>query len=73
MKLLVMPEVAAILRVRKGRAYELAAGGAFPVVRLGRQVRVDEQALRAFVEAGGTALAKAQAELGASGRVEGRR
>lgn len=37
--LLTAAEVAAILRVRRSRVYDLARHGQLPVVRLGRQVR----------------------------------
>ena len=44
-----MPEVATILGVSVGRAYELARRGAIPSVRLGRQVRVDRIALEKWL------------------------
>ena len=50
-------EVASILDVSEGRAWELARNGTIPCVRLGRQVRVDPTALGAWIEAGGKALA----------------
>lgn len=56
MNLLLMDEVADTLRVPKRRAYELARLGLLPVVRVGRQVRVAEPALDAWIEAGGQAL-----------------
>ena len=40
-QLLTMDEVAVILGVSRGRAYELGRHGILPVVRLGRQVRVE--------------------------------
>lgn len=54
--LLRIPQVAKILKVSEWRAYELARQGRLPVVRLGRQVRVNEAALTAWIEAGGSAL-----------------
>ena len=56
MKLLLASEAAALLRVTENRIYELAKRGAIPVVRLGRQLRLDEAALLAWIEAGGTPL-----------------
>jgi excisionase family DNA binding protein len=56
MKLLLASEAAALLRVTENRIYELAKRGAIPVVRLGRQLRFDEAALLAWIEAGGTPL-----------------
>lgn len=55
-KLLTMGEVAAVLNITVPRAYELARLGILPVVKLGRQVRVDELKLAAWIEAGGAAL-----------------
>ena len=45
MKLLRIPEVAKILDVSVERAYQLARTEAIPVVRLGRQLRVDAEQL----------------------------
>ncbi len=57
MKLLKVPETAAILRVTTQRAYEMLRGGTVPgVVRLGRQVRVDARKLEAWIAAGGQPL-----------------
>lgn len=55
-RLLSMAEVATILNVRVGRAYELARAGVLPTVKLGRQVRVDETRLLAWIHAGGAGL-----------------
>ena len=52
-KLLRIEDVAEILDVSMGRAYELARAGLFPVVRLGRQVRVDPRSLDEFLRGGG--------------------
>jgi excisionase family DNA binding protein len=53
--LLTIPEVAAVFRVPRARAYELARLGTIPgVIRLGKQIRIDEGKLRAFLDAGGT-------------------
>ena len=55
LNLLTIPEVAAMFRVPRARAYELAREGAFPgVIRLGKQIRVDEGKLKAFLDSGGT-------------------
>lgn len=51
----VWPELGSILRVPRTRAYELAATGAIPgVVRIGqRQLRVNRDVLRRWLEGGG--------------------
>ncbi len=56
MRLLLVPEVAEILRISRSRAYELVRQGVIPSTRLGRQIRVEETALREFVKTGGQAL-----------------
>jgi len=56
MRLLIVPEVAEMLRISEPRAYELVRQGLIPHTRLGRQIRVEEGALREFVKAGGQAL-----------------
>ena len=53
MELMTMPEVAQVLRVPVSRAYELARNNIIPCVRLGRQVRVDRDALREWARGGG--------------------
>ena len=53
-RLLTIDEVAEILSVSSARAYQLARSGTIPVVRLGRQVRVDSEKLRLWIERGGT-------------------
>lgn len=54
--LLTMADVAQILNVSVARAYELGRTNVIPVVRVGRQVRVKEADLRAWIDAGGAAL-----------------
>jgi excisionase family DNA binding protein len=56
MRLLVISEVAELLRVPRARAYALARSGLIPSVRVGRQVRVPAEALRDWVAAGGQTL-----------------
>ena len=51
-----MQHVAERLGVSLQRAYELGRAGILPVVRLGRQMRVEEGQLRAWIESGGRAL-----------------
>lgn len=58
MKLLKMDEVAEILDVTRDRAYALARDGTIPVVYIGRQVRVEEGKLIAFINKGGKQLNK---------------
>lgn len=55
-RLLKMVEVAQILDVSEDRAYDLARRGLLPIVRLGRQVRVDEAKLTSWINAGGAGL-----------------
>lgn len=54
--LLTLAEVAKILRVKYARATDLARSNIIPVVRLGRQYRVDQRALDAFIAGGGKSL-----------------
>jgi excisionase family DNA binding protein len=56
MKLLRIPEVAEILGVSVERTYSLARKGVLPVVRVGRQVRVDSEKLKEWIDEGGTSL-----------------
>jgi len=52
-KLLRLPEVAKILDVRQGRVYALAREGLLPVIRIGRQLRVDPDKLQEWLDNGG--------------------
>ncbi len=56
LRLLTISEVAKVLRVPIPRAYGLARSGVIPTVRIGRQVRVAENALQAWIGQGGQAL-----------------
>jgi excisionase family DNA binding protein len=40
-----VPEVAAVLRIARSRAYELVADGEIPSVRIGRSIRVSRREL----------------------------
>ncbi len=43
---LTVPEAARLLRINRGRAYEMAGNGTLPgVIRLGRTIRVDRERL----------------------------
>ena len=45
-RFLSVPEVARLLRISRGRAYEMANDGSLPgVIRLGRTIRVDRERL----------------------------
>jgi excisionase family DNA binding protein len=55
MELLTLEQTARVLHVTYARAAELAREGIIPVVRLGRQVRVDPDELRNFIANGGKA------------------
>jgi excisionase family DNA binding protein len=56
LRLLNVKEVAKRLDLSLPRVYELAREGILPVVRLGRQIRVDEGRLIAWINDGGRAL-----------------
>ena len=49
-RLLKGPQVASSLGVARSKAYQMMADGTLPIVRMGRSVRVPEQALREWVE-----------------------
>ena len=61
MPLLTVDEVARLLKIRVGRTYELCRSGILPVVRVGRQVRVDGDSLREWIKAGGSGLDEVRA------------
>lgn len=48
-KLLAIPEVAALLAIPSGRAYELARQGKLPTVKIGKYVRVETAALDGWI------------------------
>lgn len=52
-KMLRVQDVAEILDVTTARVYELARLGLLPVIRLGRQIRVDPRVLDDFIATGG--------------------
>ena len=54
--LLTVPEVAKLLNVSVPRCYELTRTGKIPVVKLGRQTRIDPERLKQFLDAGGASL-----------------
>ncbi len=56
MYLLIVNEVAEVLQVAPARVYDLIRTEVQPAVRLGRQVRVSEEALAQWIEDGGKAL-----------------
>ena len=55
-ELLTLAQTAKVLKVKYPRVAELARDGLIPVVRLGRQVRVDPDQLTEFISSGGKAL-----------------
>jgi excisionase family DNA binding protein len=62
-QILVADEVAEMLRVDRQRVYELARRNAIPVIRVGdRQYRFDAEAIRQWIERGGT-VAKSESEV----------
>jgi len=54
--LLTLAQVARVLNVSYARASQLAREGILPIVRLGRQYRVDPQQLERFIAEGGRTL-----------------
>ena len=63
-QILVADEVAEMLRVDRQRVYELARRNAIPVIRVGdRQYRFDAEAIRLWLERGGT-VTKSESEAG---------
>lgn len=56
MRLLAMQEVAERLGVSLQRVYEMGRLGLLPLVRLGRQIRIEEGQLTSWVEGGGKGL-----------------
>lgn len=54
--LLTLPEVATILGISKERCYSIAREGILPTVRIGRQIRVDNEQLYRWIDDGGKAL-----------------
>jgi excisionase family DNA binding protein len=55
MRLLTAKQVADVLQVTLARVYEMSRENLLPTVRLGRQVRYEEEALRNWIRAGGCA------------------
>ncbi len=56
MECLTVAQVSKIFQVPALRVYELIRQGRLPVVRLGRQVRVQDEALRRWMDGGGQGL-----------------
>lgn len=56
-RMLLPVEVSRELRISVARVYDLTRRGVLPSVRIGRQVRIPEDGLRAWVERGGAPLA----------------
>jgi excisionase family DNA binding protein len=44
-----IPEMAAELKISRGRAYALVADGTIPAVKIGRSLRVSRRELRAWL------------------------
>jgi excisionase family DNA binding protein len=55
MRLLTAKQTAELLQVALPRVYELARAGLIPCVRMGRQIRFNEDALREWAARSGTA------------------
>lgn len=55
-RLLRVPEISERLRITDQRTWELIRRLMLPAVRIGRQVRVDEDALEEWIRQGGCAL-----------------
>ncbi|MGG4498443.1 helix-turn-helix domain-containing protein [Brevibacillus reuszeri] len=54
--LLTLPEVAKILGISKERSYAISRDGLLPTIRIGRQIRVDQEQLDDWINNGGQAL-----------------
>ena len=52
-QLLIAEEVATILRVQKWRVYEMVRMNIIPHIKMGRQIRFSESALRDWISRGG--------------------
>ena len=66
MRLLTAKETAEILQVTQPRVYELARSGLLPCVRMGRQIRFDQEKLREWAARGGSVEAnKSEASVAA--------
>jgi excisionase family DNA binding protein len=55
-QMLTMQEVAERLGVSLQRVYEMGRTGVLPIVRMGRQIRVEEGRLMSWIESGGRPL-----------------
>ena len=67
-QILVADEVAKILRVDRQRVYELARRNAIPVVRVGqRQYRFEAEAIRKWIDTGGSRDAARSVSEGGEG------
>ena len=53
-RLITAAELAASTGIPKSRVFELAREGELPCIRLGRAMRFDPEAVRAWLDAGGT-------------------
>lgn len=73
MKLLTLNEAADILAVSYPRAAALAREGLMPVVKLGRQYRVNPERLQQFIDGGGKGLPGGWRRKPAQNQVEGTR
>ena len=63
---LIVDEVAEALRVTPPRVYQLIRDGLLPAVHVGRQLRVSEDALRAWIAEGGVRLSPERSEKSAA-------
>jgi excisionase family DNA binding protein len=45
-----VPELAEVLKINRGMAYELVNSGQIPSIRIGRSIRVPVDALRKWIE-----------------------
>jgi excisionase family DNA binding protein len=51
-----VPEFAQIFKLNEQRAYDLIRRGVIPAIKLGRQLRVTEEAIENFITSGGAAV-----------------
>jgi excisionase family DNA binding protein len=62
MRLLTAKEVSVAMRIPLARVYELARQNLMPCVRMGRQIRFDENALREWAARGGKVASDVQTD-----------
>ena len=57
-RLITIPQAARVLGLSENRVYDLARQGRIPIVRLGRQIRIDTDVFDEWIRAGGCGLSE---------------